>query len=54
MATENLSLRCKEMSKLKHPEYGTPIDQLNFIGEFMIDMASVIKQWRASDKFRNH
>lgn len=50
MATENLSLRCKEMSKLKHPEYTSPIDQLNFIGEFMLDTHSIIKQWRAASK----
>lgn len=50
MATENLSLRCKDASKLKHPEYNKPIDQLSFIGEFMVDMASIIKQYKASTR----
>ena len=52
MATENLFLRCRESSKVNHPQYTSPMEQLNVIGDFMTDLAAIVKQGRAEKKGR--
>ena len=52
MAMENLFLRCRESSKVNHPQYTSPMEQLNVIGDFMTDLAAIVKQGRAEKKGR--
>lgn len=48
MATDNLFQRCTVRSTIKHPSHTNPITQLNVIGEYMADLASIVKSWRAN------
>ena len=43
MATDNLFQRCTVRSTIKHPNHTNPITQLNVIGEYMADLASIVK-----------
>lgn len=47
MATENLFARCIQRSKVNHPPFTSPVEQLSVIGDFMTDLAFTIKQFRA-------
>ena len=48
MATDNLFQRCTVRSTIKHPVHTNPITQLNVIGEYMSDLSSIVKSWRAN------
>jgi len=43
MATDNLFLRCSRRSKVNHPTYSNPLDQLHVIGDFMSDLSEIVK-----------
>ena len=43
MATDNLFLRCSKRSNVNHPNYTNPLDQLHVIGDYMSDLAEIVK-----------
>eukprot|EP00898_Chlorokybus_atmophyticus_P005897 jgi/Chlat1/6308/Chrsp44S00455 len=43
MATENLFARCKQRSKVSHPDHQNTVDQLTVIGDFMGDLVEIVK-----------
>ena len=43
MATDNIFQRCAIRSKISHPKYTKPLDQLNVIGDFMGDLSAIVK-----------
>eukprot|EP00899_Mesostigma_viride_P009263 jgi/Mesvir1/18338/Mv14239-RA.1 len=47
MATDNLFSRVLQRSNVGHPPYTKAVDQLTVIGDFMSDLASIIKAWKA-------
>mmetsp|Transcript_41925 Transcript_41925/g.50804 ORF Transcript_41925/g.50804 Transcript_41925/m.50804 type:complete len:312 (-) Transcript_41925:960-1895(-) len=50
MATDNLFHRCNSRSKVNHPPYTNPLEQLGVIGDFMADLGAIVKQWKQSGK----
>ena len=43
MATDNLFLRCRERSNINHPPYTNTLDQLNVIGDYILDLGAIVK-----------
>lgn len=43
MATDNLFLRCSRRSNVNHPPHTNPLDQLHVIGDYMSDLAEIVK-----------
>eukprot|EP00238_Polyblepharides_amylifera_P008281 CAMPEP_0196588150 /NCGR_PEP_ID=MMETSP1081-20130531/59712_1 /TAXON_ID=36882 /ORGANISM="Pyramimonas amylifera, Strain CCMP720" /LENGTH=286 /DNA_ID=CAMNT_0041910571 /DNA_START=201 /DNA_END=1058 /DNA_ORIENTATION=- len=50
MASDNLFHRCVTRSKVNHPAYTNPMDQLGVIGDWISDLGLIVKQWRTSGK----
>lgn len=45
-ATENLFLRAKSRSRVNHPDYTNPLEQITVVGDFMSDLGHVLRQWQ--------
>ena len=50
MATDNLFLRCSRRSKVNHPSYSNPLDQLHVIADFMHDLGEIVTLKKAPAK----
>lgn len=47
MAADNLFHRCITRSKVNHPSYTEPVDQLGVIGDWVSDLSAIVKQWHS-------
>jgi hypothetical protein len=48
LSTDNLFARCKQRSHIAHRPETNPLHQLDIIGNFIGDMAAIVKQHRAA------
>lgn len=47
MATNNVFNRCKELSKIAHPNLTNPMDQLEVVGNYVADLGHIIKLYQS-------
>lgn len=50
MAADNLFHRCITRSKVNHQPHTEAVDQLHVIGDWVSDLAAIVKQWQKTGK----
>eukprot|EP00959_Pyramimonas_sp_CCMP1952_P353324 7402434-Pyramimonas_sp.AAC.1 len=50
MASVNLFHRCTTRSKVNHPPYTNPVDQLGVLGDWISDLGAICKIWRQTGR----
>lgn len=52
LSTDNIFNRSRGRSKIAYPPESNPLQQLDVIGNYVSDLAAIVKQWRTEQAKR--